>query len=52
MRRPVIVISAIAMALALVSIGANIWDPFPGDLGSALYIQKIELPGLLGLSPV
>ena len=46
MRRRVIVISAIAMAL--LSVGANIWDPFPGDLGAALYIQKIELPGLLG----
>ena len=45
MRRLVIWVSAVAMVL--MSIGAKTWDPFPGDLGVALYIQKIELPGLL-----
>lgn len=45
MRRLVILVSVAGMVL--MSIGARIWDPFPSDLVVALYIQKIELPGLL-----
>jgi undecaprenyl-diphosphatase len=41
----VIVFAAFLIA-ALASVGAVLWDPFPGDRPIALLIQTIHLPGL------